>query len=202
MPILEAGMLLQFVAYSKVPRRRKLVLACVSAVLYTTIIVLEVTDAFGKETTSSRMVWVSILLWSFETYFQILLNMRRRSVSGQSYISLGLSFVGKTTDVIMQFTLLMPTQYVFMTYFSSTLAYFNFMQLVIYTQPAKIWRPVVGVMSVLLCGFVVLLVLRTSVVSILCPIGVLVLLVAAIVMVRRERQTQPLLEEQPEDDHK
>ncbi|KAG0288354.1 hypothetical protein BGZ96_007858 [Linnemannia gamsii] len=200
MPILEVGMLLQFVAYSKVPRRRKLVLVCVSAVVYTTIIVLEVTNAFGKETTSSRMVWISIVLWSFETYFQILVNMRRRSVSGQSYISLGLSFFGKTTDVIMQFTLLMPTQYIFMTYFSSTFAYFNLMQLVIYTQPARIWIPVVGVISVLLCGFVVLLLLRTSVASILCPIGVLVLLVAANVMVRRERQKQLLLEEEPEEE--
>jgi uncharacterized protein with PQ loop repeat len=203
MPILEVGMLLQFVAYSKVSRRRKLVLVCVSVVVYATIIALELTEAFGKEkTTPSRMVWVSIVLWSFETYFQIVLNMRRRSVSGQSYISLGLSFVGKTTDVIMQFTLLMPTQYVYMTYFSSTLAYFNFMQLVIYTQPAMIWKPVIGVMSLLLCGFVVLLVLRTSAVSILCPIGVLVLLVATFVVVRRERQRQPSLEIEPEEDHK
>lgn len=201
MPILEAGMLLQFVVYSKVSKRRKVVLAGVSVVVYATVVLLEVLDAFGKET-SSRMVWVSIVLWSFETYFQVVLNMRRRSVSGQSYISLVLSFIGKTTDVIMQFTLLMPTQYVYMTYFSSTLAYFNFMQLVVYTQPARVWRPVVGVMSVLLCGFVVLLVLRTSVVSVLCPIGVLVLLVGAFVRVRRERQGQLSLEVEPEVDHK
>ncbi|KAK3841537.1 MAG: hypothetical protein J3R72DRAFT_421983 [Linnemannia gamsii] len=138
MPILEVGMLLQFVAYSEVSRRRKAILVVVSSVVYATVIALEMTDAFGKEETSSRMVWVSIVLWSVETYFQVILNMRRRSVSGQSYISLGLSFVGKTTDMIMQFTLLMPTQYIYMTYFSSTLAYFNVIQLVVYTQPARV----------------------------------------------------------------
>ncbi|KAG0065721.1 hypothetical protein BGZ90_001684 [Linnemannia elongata] len=108
MPILEAGMLLQFVAYSKVSKRRKVALAGVSMFVYAVVIVLEVMDAFGEDT-SSRMVWVSIVLWSVETYFQVVLNMRLRSVSGQSYISLVLSFIGKTTDVIMQFTLLMPT---------------------------------------------------------------------------------------------
>ncbi|KAF8944618.1 hypothetical protein BGZ47_003988 [Haplosporangium gracile] len=205
MPILEAGMLLQFMVYSEVLRRRKVVLVGVSVVVYAVLITLEVTHAFGKKDgeTSSKMVLVPIVLWSIETYFQVVLNMRRRSVSGQSYISLVLSFIGKTTDVIMQFTLLMPTQYVFMTYFSSTFAYFNFIQLIIYTQPARIWRPVVGVMSLLLCGFVVLLVLRTSVVSIVCPIGVSVLLVVAFIGVRRERRkrlAQQILEVQPEEE--
>ncbi|KAG0273446.1 hypothetical protein BGZ95_010740 [Linnemannia exigua] len=190
MPILEVGMLLQFVAYSEVSRRRKAILVVVSSVVYATVIALEVTDAFGKEETSSKMVWVSIVLWSIETYFQVILNMRRRSISGQSYISLGLSFVGKTTDMIMQFTLLMPTQYVYMTYFSSTLAYFNFIQLVVYTQPARVWGPVVVVMSLLLCGFVALLLLRTSVVSIVCPIGILMFLVGGFVVTRRQRQRQ------------
>ncbi|KAF9159192.1 hypothetical protein DFQ26_006825 [Actinomortierella ambigua] len=57
--------------------------------------------------------------------------MKRRSVDGQSYISLGLSFVGKTTDVIMQFSLIMPSQYLYMTYYSSSLAYINFAQLLL-----------------------------------------------------------------------
>ncbi|KAF9117837.1 hypothetical protein BGW39_001754 [Mortierella sp. 14UC] len=197
MPILEAGMLLQFLAYSEVSKRRKVVLTAVSVVVYAIVIALETTDAFGKETSSS-MVWVSIVLWSVETYFQVILNMRRRSVSGQSYISLGLSFVGKTTDMIMQYTLLMPTQYVYMTYFSSTLAYFNFLQLVVYTQPARVSRPVVVVLSLLLSGFVALLLLRTSVVSIVCPIGILLFLVGGFVVTRRQRQKQEL-ESLPED---
>ncbi|KAF9091106.1 hypothetical protein BGX29_011131 [Mortierella sp. GBA35] len=187
MPILEAGMLLQFAAYSKVALNRKVLLAVVSLCVYSTVIALETTDAFG-EGTASKMVWISIVLWSVETYFQVVLNMRRRSVEGQSYISLGLAFVGKTTDVIMQFTLLMPMQYIYMTYFSSTLAYANFMQLVIYTQERRVASPAVVVLSLLLVGFAVLLVLRTSVVSVVCPIGVVVFLAVAVVVVRRERQ--------------
>ncbi|KAI8349978.1 hypothetical protein B0O80DRAFT_428656 [Mortierella sp. GBAus27b] len=122
MPILEVLMLFQFVLYSTASRRRKAILAMASSVVYAIVIALQCTHAFGEDT-SSKMVWISIVLWSVETYFQVLLNMKRRSVQGQSYISLGLSLMGKTTDVIMQFSLIMPTQYVYMTYFSSTLAY-------------------------------------------------------------------------------
>ncbi|KAF9273643.1 hypothetical protein BGZ68_001333 [Mortierella alpina] len=128
MPILEIIMLLQFALYSDAPVSRKVLLAAICSIVYATFIALECTDAFGEDTSSS-LVWISIVLWSVETYFQVVLNMRRRSVDGQSYISLGLTLLGKTTDVIMQFTLKMPLQYTYMTYFSSTLAYFNILQL-------------------------------------------------------------------------
>jgi hypothetical protein len=124
--------------------------------------------------------------------------MRRQSVSGQSYISLGLSFVGKTTDMIMQYTLLMPKQYLYMTYFSSTLAYFNILQLVVYTQPVRVSILVVAVLSLLLSVFVALLLLRTSAISIICPIGILLFLVGGFVVTRRQRQKQEL-ESLPED---
>ncbi|KAF9898881.1 hypothetical protein BX616_003491, partial [Lobosporangium transversale] len=107
MPILEIVMLFQFVLYSKVSMSRKLPLVLISLTIYSAVIAVECTKAFGEDT-SSKLVWVSIVLWSIETYFQVLLNMKRRSVDGQSYISLGLSLMGKTTDVIMQFTLKMP----------------------------------------------------------------------------------------------
>ncbi|KAF9210519.1 hypothetical protein CPC16_002776 [Podila verticillata] len=187
MPILEAGMLLQFAAYSKVSLTRKVLLTLVSLVVYSTAIALEVTNALGEDT-SSKLVWISIVLWSVETYFQVILNMKRRSVDGQSYISLGLAFMGKTTDVIMQFSLLMPTQYVYMTYFSSTMAYVNFIQLILYTKHRWYTIPAVAVLCLLLCVFVALLVLRTSVVSILCPIGVCVFVGAAFVLIRRQRK--------------
>lgn len=185
MPILEAVMLLQFALYSKVSMHQKIVLSAVSLVVYSTAIVLECTDALGQDT-SSRLVWVSIVLWSIETYFQLVLNMKRRSVDGQSYISLGLSFMGKTTDVIMQFSLKMPVQYLYMTYFSSTLAYVNTKQLILYTQRRWHSRPVVAVLSLILCGFIALLLLRTSVVSILCPIGICVFIGAAFIAIRRK----------------
>ncbi|KAF9920106.1 hypothetical protein FBU30_010107 [Linnemannia zychae] len=209
MPILEAIMLLQFVAYSKVSKRRKIILMALSCLVYATVIALETSDAFGTET-SSKMVWVSIVLWSIETYFQVVLNMRRRSVSGQSYISVGLSFIGKTTDIIMQMSLLMPTQYVYMTYFSSTLAYCNVMQLVIYTQPKVIWVPFILITGALLLVFAALLCLRTSLYSIACPVGVFVFLLGGYIFTRRQRKRQAELygegrnedNEDDEDDNK
>ncbi|KAI8598999.1 hypothetical protein EDD21DRAFT_380955 [Dissophora ornata] len=190
MPILEATMLLQFVVYSKASVSRKLVLAVVSLSVYSVAIALECTHALG-ENTSSKLVWASITLWSIETYFQVVLNMKRRSVEGQSYISIGLSLMGKTTDVIMQFSLLMPKQYIYMTYFSSTFAYFNILQLIIYTQTRWYSRPAVTVLGLMLCVFAALLILRTSIVSIICPIGVSVLLVAGFVMTRRYSRSPP-----------
>jgi uncharacterized protein with PQ loop repeat len=192
MPVLEILMLFQFVLYSKASKTRKLLLTVVSSVVYSTIIALECTDAFGEDT-SSKMVWASIVLWSVETYFQVVLNMKRRSVEGQSYISMGLSLMGKTTDVIMQFTLIMPVQYVFMTYFSSTLAYFNIIQLILYTQHGWYTKPAVSVLGLLLCTFVALLLLRTSVVSIVCPIGISVFLIAGYIMTRRLRSKKSTL---------
>lgn len=190
MPILEVLMLLQFALYSKASIHRKVVLSAVCLVVYSTAIILECTDALGPDT-SSKLVWVSIVLWSIETYFQLVLNMKRRSVDGQSYVSLGLSFMGKTTDVIMQFSLKMPVQYVYMTYFSSTLAYVNTIQLILYTQRRWYSRPAVAVMSLMLCGFIALLLLRTSIASIICPIGICVSLGAAFIAIRRQSGTLP-----------
>ncbi|KAF9426972.1 hypothetical protein BGZ76_002523 [Entomortierella beljakovae] len=185
MPVLEIIMLLQFALYSKVSMFRKLLLAVSSSVVYSTVISLECTRAFGEDT-SSKMVWISIVLWSVETYFQVVLNMKRRSVAGQSYISLGLSLAGKTTDVLMQYTLLMPLQYVYMTYFSSTLAYVNIIQLIVYTQYRWYTGPAIVTLCLLLCGFIALLILRTSIVSIVCPIGICIFLVFGYKLARRQ----------------
>ncbi|KAF9932438.1 hypothetical protein BGZ67_004727 [Mortierella alpina] len=189
MPVLEILILLQFALYSDASVFRKGMLAGVCSVVYVTFIALECTNAFGEHTSSS-LVWISIVLWSVETYFQVVLNMKRRSVDGQSYVSLGLTLLGKTTDVIMQFSLRMPVQYVYMTYFSSTLAYFNILQLVLYTQRRWYSKATVVILSLMLCGFIALLVLRTSVVSIVCPIGIAIFLVLGFRTARRPASLQ------------
>ncbi|KAF9964585.1 hypothetical protein BGZ70_006238 [Mortierella alpina] len=189
MPVLEVLMLLQFALYSDAPLPRKLVLATVCSVVYATFVALECTNALGEHT-SSHLVWISIVLWSVETYFQVVLNMRRRSVDGQSYVSLGLTLLGKTTDVIMQFSLKMPVQYVYMTYFSSTLAYFNILQLVLYTQRRWYSKAAVAMLSLMLCGFIALLLLRTSIVSIVCPIGIALFLILGSIIARRPASPQ------------
>ena len=54
--------------------------------------------------------------------------MRLRSTNGQSTPSVVLDLMGKTTDFLSNYLLRLPPQYVIMTYFSSTLAYINGVQ--------------------------------------------------------------------------
>ncbi|KAG0312137.1 hypothetical protein BGZ99_009674 [Dissophora globulifera] len=185
MLIPEALILLQFALYSKASKSRKVGIALLYAVMISAIVALECTNAFGG--TARYLVLVSIALWSIETYFQVLLNTKRRSVEGQSYISLVLFFIGKTTEVIMQFSLKMRIEFVYMTYFSSTLVYLNFIQLIIYTQRRWYSKPVVSVLCLMLCGFIALLILRTNVMGIFCTIGIFILMVpAGFLVFRRE----------------
>ena len=60
--------------------------------------------------------------------FKVILNMRLRSTNGQSTPSVVLDLMGKTTDFLSNYLLRLPSQYVIMTYFSSTLAYINGVQ--------------------------------------------------------------------------
>ena len=59
--------------------------------------------------------------------------MRLRTTSGQATLSVVLGLMGKTTDFLSNYLLLLPPQYVVMTYFSSTLAYINGIQASLYT---------------------------------------------------------------------
>ena len=68
----------------------------------------------------------------FIVYFQIILNMRRRTTDGQSTLSVVITLVGKTTDFLANYLLLLPAQYVVMTYFSCTLAFINGIQVIFY----------------------------------------------------------------------
>ena len=54
--------------------------------------------------------------------------MRLRTTSGQATPSVVLGLMGKTADFLSNYLLLLPSEYVVMTYFSSTLAYINGIQ--------------------------------------------------------------------------
>ena len=54
--------------------------------------------------------------------------MRLRTTSGQATPSVVLGLMGETADFLSNYLLLLPSQYVVMTYFSSTLAYINGIQ--------------------------------------------------------------------------
>ena len=60
--------------------------------------------------------------------------MRIRSASGQSRGSIFIAMVGKTTDFLGNYILVLPQQYVVMTYFSSSVAYTNGLQVLWYYE--------------------------------------------------------------------
>lgn len=66
--------------------------------------------------------------------FQVILNMRLRTTGGQATPSVVLGLLGKTADILSNYILLLPPQYVVMTYFSSSVVYINGIQVI------KGWR--------------------------------------------------------------
>lgn len=170
MPVLEFAMLVQFALYGHQTKQQKAALAAI----YLSVIVVVVSVESTLPTAASPLVWISIVLWSIETYFQIILNMKRKSVIAQSYISLGLTFIGKSLDFFTQFSLIMPQQYVYMTYFSSSFAYINVLQWIHYSTSRR-WKYAPELFIVgLLIAFAVILYFRAHLVSIVCPILLIV----------------------------
>ena len=55
--------------------------------------------------------WIAITLWSIETFPQILLNFKNSSTKGISNISTLISFIGKTTDIVGNYLLIIPVEY-------------------------------------------------------------------------------------------
>lgn len=135
MPFLEFAILLQFWFYSKHSVRMKLTYGAGCFLIWIAVISLELSVADAEE----NVQWLAIVLWSIESFPQVILNMRLRSTDGQSTYSVVLTLVGKTTDFLATYLLLLPPQYVVMTYFSSTMAFINGIQVIWYPklQPKK-----------------------------------------------------------------
>nr|XP_058942085.1 uncharacterized protein LOC131770396 [Pocillopora verrucosa] len=130
MPILEFSILLQFWCYSKHTMRMKLSYGAVCVLIWIAVISLDLSVANAAE----KVQWLAIVLWSIESFPQIILNMRRRTTDGQSTISVVITLVGKTTDFLANYLLLLPAQYVVMTYFSCTMAFINGIQVIWYPK--------------------------------------------------------------------
>ncbi|CAH1802004.1 unnamed protein product [Owenia fusiformis] len=129
MPILELTMLMQFMRYGVHPLRNKLLYLCACALTWSIIIAIQLAANVYQE-----MQWISVTLWCIETFPQVMLNMKRRSTSGQSTYSVSLSMIGKTTDFLSNYLLVMPLQNIIMIYFSSSLAYINGIQVALYPR--------------------------------------------------------------------
>ena len=63
--------------------------------------------------------------------------MRIQATSGQSKGSVFIAMMGKTTDFLGNYILVLPVQYVIMTYFSSSVAYINGLQVLWYYERDK-----------------------------------------------------------------
>ena len=62
--------------------------------------------------------------------------MRLRSTDGQSTLSVVITLVGKTLDFLPNYLLLLPAQYVVMTYFSCSMAFINGIQVIFLNEKA------------------------------------------------------------------
>lgn len=128
-PILEFTLLIQFWIYGTHPRKSKIVYALLCFVLWTVVVVVEL---FAR--VYSAVEWIAIVLWCIETFPQVILNMRIQSTSGQAKLSVFIAMMGKTTDFLGNYILVLPKQYVVMTYFSSSVAYVNGLQVLWYYE--------------------------------------------------------------------
>ncbi|XP_060076425.1 uncharacterized protein LOC132556050 [Ylistrum balloti] len=128
MPILEFTILVQFWLYNtEFSAKSKYCYAAGCAIMWGTIITVQLTARKFAE-----MQWVAITLWCVETLPQIVLNLKLRSTSGQSTRSAVIATIGKMTDFLATYGLVIPLQYVVMTYFSSSVAYINGIQIAWY----------------------------------------------------------------------
>ena len=135
-PVLEFTILLQFLTSHKpVTTRLLTLLACL--LVWGTIVELELNLPKSR----GKIQWIAIALWSIETFPQITLNIKRQSTSGQATTSVLIALVGKTTDFLVTYSLLMPLPYVVMCYFSSSSAFINILAVICVRIFNLVWLP-------------------------------------------------------------
>eukprot|EP01094_Clydonella_sp_ATCC50884_P021703 TRINITY_DN4834_c1_g1_i12.p1 TRINITY_DN4834_c1_g1~~TRINITY_DN4834_c1_g1_i12.p1 ORF type:complete len:278 (-),score=55.16 TRINITY_DN4834_c1_g1_i12:1191-2024(-) len=128
MPVIEFAILLQFMHYGAGSAAFKAALSCTCVVLWSALVGVEV---FVPSATSA-MQWIPVALWSIETLFQVYVNERLRSTYGQSSAALLITMIGKCSDAISGFVLVVPVQTYLLTFFSSSTAFINGLQFVAY----------------------------------------------------------------------
>jgi uncharacterized protein with PQ loop repeat len=200
MPVIQAVMLLQFVIYT--PRSvPKWVVAGLCCVAWAAIIIAQCFFHIYRE-----LEWLSVALWSAEAYFQVLLNMRRRSTYGLSNSSIALTAIAKSTDFMQYYLLIMPIEYVIMGFFSSTAYQIGTLQVIYYWNKLPVGEEsdikeedtsisrgchafrIVGMVFFVaeLIVFAVSLLVRTRMMWLLCaPIGVYLSLLAYYLYLRK-----------------
>jgi len=202
--ILEAFIIIQFVLYRK-PFKDNFLWIGICAFMWLGLLLLEL----FLPVLTSYFAWVAIVLWSIETFPQLFLNMQRGTTDGQSTISLILVLVGKTSDFASSYSLKMPSQYVVMTYYSSTAAWINIIQLCFYQRRQRQEKEsdttpiephhLISMLLVLGMAVPVILIIMIAValivkehswIYIVCPISVAIVLAALYIMIVVQKQKE------------
>ncbi|CAJ0943629.1 unnamed protein product, partial [Mesorhabditis belari] len=132
MPILEILLLIQFYIFTPASRAKNIAAILLVPAWIGLAIIQSVFDVY------KQLEWLSIVLWSAETFPQIFLNIKRRSTYGLANMSVTITAVGKTTDFMQNYLLIMPIQYVIMAFFSSTVAQVQTLQVLWYWKKRPI----------------------------------------------------------------
>ena len=80
------------------------------------------------------LAWAAIALWSVETFPQLFTNLRHptAAAAGQSLLSVAVTCVGKTSDSLNAYLLVMPTQYRVLAWFSGASAWINALHVMVF----------------------------------------------------------------------
>ncbi|PAA65687.1 hypothetical protein BOX15_Mlig028644g1, partial [Macrostomum lignano] len=128
MPVLELALLGLFFYFA--PRTRfKLIVTAVCVVVWVVLVSLQLALSLQF---SQWMEWISITLWSVETFPQVFLNSQRQTTYGLSKVMVAMGAVGKTTDYLGPYLLCMPLQYAVLAFFSSTVSQISSLQVLWY----------------------------------------------------------------------
>ena len=132
MPILEYIFLLQIFYYhesDQTTKKKYFVILNLFILILLGVLIFLVLN-FGY--TLNFIEWTSIFLWSFESFPQIYLNFRLSSAVALSKFGQFITFFGKCSDVLSNYLLMLPYQYRFLGFFSTTNAHICTIQVIYY----------------------------------------------------------------------
>ena len=134
MPVLEYIFLLQIFYYHNSNKNvKKFYFLTLHVAIFILCAVL-IYFALNIKNSLSYIEWGSIFLWSFESFPQISLNFKLSSVAALSKTGQLITFFGKSCDITSNYLLIIPYQYRFLGFFSTTNAYIGVIQVLFYFE--------------------------------------------------------------------
>ena len=132
MPLLEYIFLLQIFQYHNSNKNVKILYFLLLNLGIFIISALLIYLSIEIKESLTYVEWCSIFLWSFESFPQIHLNFQLSSAQALSKITQFITFFGKSSDILSNYLLIIPYQYRFLGFFSTTNAYICVFQVLFY----------------------------------------------------------------------